>query len=312
MRDYGVVSSTFWTSEDISKFSDQGKLLALYLLTGPHSNIIGCYRLPFGYVQDDLNWNNGTVSKGFSELSRNGFATHDSGSNWVLVHKYLKWNPIENPNQGKFAEKIIRQIPSNFSIYNELVMAIEQYGRHISEGLLNSLRTLSKGLHKPFRNQEQEPKPKPKQDQHQDQEQDFLPQKDAAGDFDDFDNPKPENSHNESKTTKPKQKREYSEGFLRFWESYPKKEDKPDAFRAFNNALGRTGLDVEELIARIKHALIWQKASDKWNESDGKFIPQPATYLNGDRWEDQSTEEAIKVERKARLEQLMKERGGKL
>ena len=56
MRDYGKVQSSFWTSADTCKLSDDGKLLSLYLLTGPHSNILGCFRLPIGYVSDDLGW----------------------------------------------------------------------------------------------------------------------------------------------------------------------------------------------------------------------------------------------------------------
>ena len=53
MRDYGKVFSTFWTSDSTRGMSDDAKVLALYLLTGPHSNIIGCFRLPDGYVSED-------------------------------------------------------------------------------------------------------------------------------------------------------------------------------------------------------------------------------------------------------------------
>ena len=74
MREYGQVQSAFWQSVDAQAFSDTGKLLALYLLTGPHANGLGCYRLPDGYVMADLGWSDETVSKGFSELESAGFA----------------------------------------------------------------------------------------------------------------------------------------------------------------------------------------------------------------------------------------------
>ena len=51
MREYGQVQSAFWQSIDVQSWSDEGKLLALYLLTGPHANGIGCFRLPSGEVE---------------------------------------------------------------------------------------------------------------------------------------------------------------------------------------------------------------------------------------------------------------------
>jgi hypothetical protein len=46
MRDYGKVYSTFWSSDTTSPLSDDGKLLALYLMTCGHSTIAGVFRLP--------------------------------------------------------------------------------------------------------------------------------------------------------------------------------------------------------------------------------------------------------------------------
>lgn len=96
MREYGQVQSAFWQSRDAQNFSDTGKLLALYLLTGPHSNGIGCFRLPDGYVTGDLGWSMETVSAGFDELSRNGFAYRFDGV--VFIPNFLRWNKIANNN----------------------------------------------------------------------------------------------------------------------------------------------------------------------------------------------------------------------
>jgi hypothetical protein len=104
MREYGQVQSAFWQSSDAQSWSDRAKLLALYLLTGPHANGIGCYRLPDGYVMADLGWDVETVSAGFEELSRNGFANRFDGV--VLIPNFLRWNRIANANVAKarFAE----------------------------------------------------------------------------------------------------------------------------------------------------------------------------------------------------------------
>jgi hypothetical protein len=93
MRDYGKVHTSFWISDGMRRVSDDARLLALYLLTGQHTNMIGCFRLPDGYVSEDLNWEPERVSKGFDELSKNGFATRDSASKWVLILNFMRWNP---------------------------------------------------------------------------------------------------------------------------------------------------------------------------------------------------------------------------
>lgn len=111
MREYGKVHSSFWSSPSIRGLSDDGKMLALYLLTSPHSNIIGAFRLPDGYACEDLEWSSERVAKGFAELLSNGFANRCETTKWVWVVKHLDWNPPENPNQRKSAAKIAGTIP---------------------------------------------------------------------------------------------------------------------------------------------------------------------------------------------------------
>ena len=112
MRDYGRVFSTFWTSEDTRALTDDARLLALYLLTGPHGTIAGVFRLPDGYVIEDVRWPSERVEQGFIELLRNGFANRCGTTNWVWINKFLTWNRPENPNQWTAARKIALQVPA--------------------------------------------------------------------------------------------------------------------------------------------------------------------------------------------------------
>lgn len=96
MREYGQVQSAFWQSKDAEGFSDGAKLLAVYLLTCPHANGIGAYRLPDGYVSGDLGWDSETVSKRFDELFEKGFAYRFDGV--VFLPNFLRWNKINNGN----------------------------------------------------------------------------------------------------------------------------------------------------------------------------------------------------------------------
>lgn len=156
MRDYGKVQSAFWTSTDTQDLSDTGRILALYLLTGPHSNQIGCFRLPDGYAAEDLKWGMERVSEGFRELSAKGFATRDDVSKWVVVHKFCKWNEIENPNQAKSAARLFDLVPSNSPVKPVLAKALREFSPRFPADVLDAFETLLEGLCKPSRNQEQE------------------------------------------------------------------------------------------------------------------------------------------------------------
>ena len=72
-----------------------------------------------------------------------------------------------------------------------------------------------------------------------------------------------------------------SEFFNRFWESYPKKVGKSDCKRIWS----RKRLDSlgEQIIDSVKRYTI----SDDWTKEAGQFIPNPATYLNQGRWDDE-------------------------
>lgn len=74
----------------------------------------------------------------------------------------------------------------------------------------------------------------------------------------------------------------YSASFLSFYKEYPKKEGKLKAMQAWK-ALNPS----HELIEIIMVALQKHKQLDRWLKDNGQFIPLPATWLNGKRWEDE-------------------------
>lgn len=70
-------------------------------------------------------------------------------------------------------------------------------------------------------------------------------------------------------------------GFLRFWESYPSKVGKQAALKAWitNRCEGKT----EAILA----ALVDPRIRGHLCREGGKYIPNPATWLNAGRWEDE-------------------------
>ena len=66
--------------------------------------------------------------------------------------------------------------------------------------------------------------------------------------------------------------------FEQFWQAYPKKVGKLDAERAFQKAKA----PIDQLLSAVER----QKKSDQWIRENGRFIPNPATWLNQGRWDD--------------------------
>lgn len=87
--------------------------------------------------------------------------------------------------------------------------------------------------------------------------------------------------------------KEYTKNFDIFYKAYPKKIGKEKALKAWNK------LKVDEdLFKIIMTALEAQKKSKDWEKDDGKFIPHPATWLNGKRWEDELKGDGMPISKK--------------
>lgn len=115
MRDYGKVHTSFWTSQTTRTMSEDARAMAIYLLTCPHGTISGAFRLPDGYVCDDLQWTPERVNSTLIELLNKGFANRCETTKWVWIYKHFEWNKPENPNQFKSAAKIAQSIPDECS-----------------------------------------------------------------------------------------------------------------------------------------------------------------------------------------------------
>lgn len=77
-------------------------------------------------------------------------------------------------------------------------------------------------------------------------------------------------------------KADYSALFDVFWKAYPSKVGKDAARKAF----AKRKFD-EKTFAQVLQALELQKVSERWTKDNGQYIPNPATWLNQGRWEDE-------------------------
>lgn len=70
-----------------------------------------------------------------------------------------------------------------------------------------------------------------------------------------------------------------------FWQQYPKKVAKAEAQKSFAK------LKPDRLVLQaMVDALDWQRDTDGWRKNAGQFVPNPTTWLNQRRWEDDKPE----------------------
>jgi hypothetical protein len=135
---YTRIKSIFWNDEKAKLWSDDAKLLALYLLTSPHNNILGCHVLPKLYISADLNWDTKRLDEAFNQLFKDGFINYDDSNRLLLIVNYLKHNPIENGNQAKAALKQLAELPKS-PLLQDLKRLLKQLNKPFIEPLLKRI-----------------------------------------------------------------------------------------------------------------------------------------------------------------------------
>lgn len=75
---------------------------------------------------------------------------------------------------------------------------------------------------------------------------------------------------------------EYSDEFEAFWKRYPKKHGKGAAWKAWKKI--RPSQDLQK---RMLSAIERHKATEQWQRENGQYVPNPATWLNEARWDDE-------------------------
>jgi hypothetical protein len=70
--------------------------------------------------------------------------------------------------------------------------------------------------------------------------------------------------------------------FDEFWKLYPRKESKQQAKKAWMKLK-----PDQNLFILIANALEYRRQTKEWISEGGRYIPHPATWLNGRRWEDE-------------------------
>lgn len=90
MRDYGTVASQFWvrgTGKEL-RGDMEAQLVALYLMTSPHANMIGVFHLPVMYLAHETGLSIEKATDALQRLVDKDFCTYEEESEWICVHRF--------------------------------------------------------------------------------------------------------------------------------------------------------------------------------------------------------------------------------
>lgn len=102
MRDYGVVSPKFWIGDTgkALRGNAPAQVLALYLMTCPHANMIGVFHCPVLYMAHETGLGMEGASKALQSLIEAGYCTYDEASETVFVHRMAAYQVAESLKAG--------------------------------------------------------------------------------------------------------------------------------------------------------------------------------------------------------------------
>jgi hypothetical protein len=257
MRDYGMVRPQFWTGDTGRKIRGMGRdaqVTALYLMTGPCSNMIGLYYLPLPTLCHEIGIPREGGLTTLRSLSEGGFSEYDEAEEVIFVREMARYQISAELKEG---DNRIKGIARELEPYHKSRFYqdfLDKYGECFnlgSAGLAKPLQRGSGSRSTPLRSQEQE------QEQEQEQDQDLLNSARAEG---------------------------LPMGFARFWESVPpqarERSSRKKALAVW------TKKKLEPKAAEVLRGLDAWKRSEKWTKKNGEFVNGAHKWLEEEMWID--------------------------
>lgn len=94
MRDYAKVAPKFWTGRTgkaLKVAGPEAVIVAMYLMTSPHANMIGLYHCPVAYIAIDTGLSLEGASKGLASCIEADFCQYDDSIEYVFVVEFAKY-----------------------------------------------------------------------------------------------------------------------------------------------------------------------------------------------------------------------------
>ena len=303
---YRTIDASFWTDPDIRALSGPERYLFLYFVTNPHAHVSGIYYLPQVMIEHETGLKGKALQRGIDTLSKGYLAWYDPKNEVVFVRSMFRYQGRGQKHDRAAAIQLgnLHKSP----LVNKFLEFYPIIRERVTKGYRYPIEGVS-GVGTPEQEQEQdigtgEEPPQPPlgaspfasgsaQVESGSQREDVPANDGPEG---------PAHGVREASTGEAAH-----EGFEAFWREYPRKIGKQAALKAWKR--NRPG---KQLTARIVEAIQAQVEANHFRGNDGQvdYIPNPATWLNQGRWEDEIVRPKTVEEEARELEERMAKAGG--
>ena len=148
MRDYSKISPAFWTGKTgraIRALGPEAQVVAMYLLTSPHANMIGMYWLPVAYISADTGCPIEGASKALRSLIEAGFCRYCEETETVWVLEMAAYQIAESLKPGDKRVESIRKMLEE----SQAPFAVEFFDKYGTAFCLKNTKGLGRGIEAP-------------------------------------------------------------------------------------------------------------------------------------------------------------------
>lgn len=172
MRDYSKVGPQFWigkTGKALRKQGLEAQMVAMYLMTSPHANMLGLYYVPQTFIAHETGLGLQGAMKGLQGCIDAGFCSYDEDSEVVWVIEMARF---QVGDQLKDKDLRIKGVQNEYDSLPDNPYLAAFYEMYAAAFCMTSKRGETSPLQapsKPLPSQEQEQEQEQKQEQEQEQ-----------------------------------------------------------------------------------------------------------------------------------------------
>lgn len=181
MRDYGKVGPKFWigaTGKKLRAAGPEAQIVALYLMTSPHANMLGLYYVPQMFIAHETGLGLEGAAKGLVRAVEAGFCEYDEASEMVWVIEMAKYQIADALTGKDLRIKGVQNEYDTLPANPFLARFFEHYAHAFcmtkQRGADASLSPALQAPLKPLASQEQEQEQEQEQKQEQEQEKEHA------------------------------------------------------------------------------------------------------------------------------------------
>ena len=110
MAIYRNIQMSFWTDAKIGEFTPEQKLMYLYLMTNPHTNLCGCYEITIRQIAFETGFTTETASRIIESLKEHGVIDYSNDTHEIIIVNWHKYNWTTSEKLRKALEFSIGKI----------------------------------------------------------------------------------------------------------------------------------------------------------------------------------------------------------